>query len=1511
MNGFWQRVFLPFYKRSGARAAACLTLLLAGLLLAPAAPVATARGSLTPPPPPAAEMWRRIALPRADLVADFLIASGDLSPAAGPELVQQKVAAWFQQTQKRTLLGPDPAPFQRLMAREQTLLGGDATAADATLPTPPVAILAAVVEFGGPDVITRPYPAADGACAAQEFTFTPLALGQDPPPGPRDNFTFYKAGLTAADYQSVIFGAGPAAAGYGVVRPDLGGIDLTGLTLNNYLLEMSRGRYQVGGGVLPAPLLLPHAHEYYGYAAYTQGSDGRCRVQPDSDANFIPFLQDVAAAITHSYGEGMDWAAFDADADHIIDLAFIIHAGYGWQDGGNPDRLSRSSASFSAAGLPRPQISGHATPADPGDDYFLDAFALLPEQVDLGALHTEFAHHLGLPDLYTLDGDTSNSFWGALAAGVWGGPLGGARPVGHNLWQDWLLGWRQPLVIDYDDPQAEYLLGRARHTPAAAADGLIIRLPPQELAVENRAGAGGGLWSGAGDDLDHKLWRGFDLQAAGSTILFSFDAVWEMEPGWDYGFIELSGDGGHTWQVQRDLDGILTGSNPHGRNLGWGITGSGRARLRFALSAYRGQTVHLRLRYITDDSTTYAGWWIDNISLDDEFGNLYSNELEFDLSDWQNQGWQRVPLVEFTDHYYLVEWRDDNGFDRSLNDPYQLVFFDEQTRESKINRLPAATPGLLISYRNLGEPFDYELSSTLDAPPSYGPKYGLLAVEAHYEPLYFDTVSSNYQGAWVGVPISGRVAPGDALFTHTPTLPWTARLGFNWDAYAWSSTPLETKTWPSRAARPAFHDALGYTPGFFYPGAGSLIYLRDWDASAVIPARGDYSTPITWPDGDPYTALYDLEIAPGRRLGSGHPGDDAAHYGLHIEVLDQSEEQARVRVWQAFHELSGGAAASAAEARTGDVVTLQFAARNVGAAAPYLGFAPLPAGALYVPGSVSGQFFPVGAGSQQVLHAWQQGALQALAADGEVTGFVFLGQLGAGAGMQGGFSVQVQPLPGQRQIAAELIFYLADGNPLRSYPLSLPLRNTPPQVALSAAGPWQEGDLFTAAGQFSDPDPDLWAATVDYGDGSGPHPLPLNPDKTFLLSHRYGRDGVYTPSVTIDDGLDQATTTLRVVVANAPPLITGLPAATTLVEGDELLAAGRVEDAGADVWTATVDYGAGDGPQVLAIAPDQSFLLRRRYADDGLFAVRVQVEDGVDADAADFPVTVLNDPPRLHFDAAALLNAGETYRAAGAFSDAGADVWTATVDYGDGGGPQPLPLNPDKSFHLEHRFDQGGRYTVTVRIADDDGGSAVAAVAVTVQASAVLPLLADAWVATAAPADNYNDRPGLIIRNSGEDNALLLFDRSQLPAGAELLEATLTIHLYLESGAWGKHLLVLNAAPFDPATVTFATAPAVFNPGQPIPVSPALGDLTIDVRDQIAAWDAAGADAQRGYLALAMSGPNGRVALASLESWPPDQHAVLRVRFIPDQRPTRPRASPAQSGHPPSAHPHPEPGNRS
>ena len=141
--------------------------------------------------------------------------------------------------------------------------------------------------------------------------------------------------------------------------------------------------------------------------------------------------------------------------------------------------------------------------------------------------------------------------------------------------------------------------------------------------------------------------------------------------------------------------------------------------------------------------------------------------------------------------------------------------------------------------------------------------------------------------------------PGDALFGLTPTQMWQSRLNYDPE----TDTSEEEKSWPSQPAKTAFHDSYGYYPSLFFSEETGFVYFNDAAGSVVLPAKGPYSTLITDPEGNVLTDLFGATVA-GFPLGTGNPGDDHVHYGLHAEVVDGNDMQATVRLWNKPYQVT-------------------------------------------------------------------------------------------------------------------------------------------------------------------------------------------------------------------------------------------------------------------------------------------------------------------------------------------------------------------------------------------------------------------------------------------------------------------------------------------------------------------------------------------------------------------------------------------------------------------------------
>ena len=80
----------------------------------------------------------------------------------------------------------------------------------------------------------------------------------------------------------------------------------------------------------------------------------------------------------------------------------------------------------------------------------------------------------------------------------------------------------------------------------------------------------------------------------------------------------------------------------------------------------------------------------------------------------------------------------------------------------------------------------------------------------------------------------------------------------------------------------------------------------------------------------------------------------------------------------------------------------------------------------------------------------------------------------------------------------------------------------------------------------------------------------------------------------------------------------------------------------------------------------------------------------------------------------ATVNEGSLFTGAGSLTDVDSQSWTASVNYGDGSGSQPLVINADHTFQLSHAFADNGVFPVTVTVTDDAQSLGVDTVQVTV-----------------------------------------------------------------------------------------------------------------------------------------------------------------------------------------------------
>jgi immune inhibitor A len=759
---------------------------------------------------------------------------------------------------------------------------------------------------------------------------------QIPAPGPRDNNTVWYEDATPALYDELFFGVGPTA-GVIVDHPNLGTVDLRGNTMANFILEQSEGKFQPTGEVYPKWLQAAHSEAYYG-ADNETGSNHNIR----ADELVIEAVDAINAD-----DPAFPWQQYDGNDDGVVDNFTVIHAGMGQEGGGGQQGDFAIWSHASAVGYPTGYLACAAGTHGATRDIYVREYSMDPENIDVGVISEEFGHAaFGLPDIYTTDYQNSVSNWAIMESGSWNGILGGMQPAPFPLYFRYLIGWANPVQIDYSakTPNIQ-TVGQLSKRPAGTKQGLKINLPDQVVEVPNMAGTGNGWWSTKADLADFYLARDFNLMGTTAPI-FSFASYWSFEEDYDYGYVEVSTDDGATWTALADMDAVLVddGSGTMALN------GEGSGTLRFDLTAYAGQYIDLRLHDISDVGVQWAGWWADDFALVDGATTLFSDDCDPEPDiDWSTNAFTMVPLSETYPLYYLAEWRNNSGFDRGLKYAYSTVYNNDATTEWEVDRSPYSVPGMLLWLRNGAYDFDYVLSDSWWDPPAYGPKHALSIVDSHYWPLTWSNIESS-----IGVPlrISTRCQPSNAAFTLQKTTPFTLRLGYDPTTGEYVDEPMEVKTFAAQKGVAQFHDSLGYYPGLWYDMWTGSLYFWQAEASTTVPAQGPYTSKITWKSQAPCTLLYGYDMG-DTILGSGDPRDSGVQYGVNIAVLSKATNGSwgKIAVWNATTLAKVKVVADRSKAAPGQLIKYTVTVRNPGPAKqPFRVEAPIPANTTFSSG---------------------------------------------------------------------------------------------------------------------------------------------------------------------------------------------------------------------------------------------------------------------------------------------------------------------------------------------------------------------------------------------------------------------------------------------------------------------------------------------------------------------------------------------------------------------------------
>ncbi|MGL5866225.1 MAG: immune inhibitor A domain-containing protein [Dermatophilaceae bacterium] len=566
-------------------------------------------------------------------------------------------------------------------------------------------IFVILAEFGDERDAEYPDQDTDPEIAGPALFDGPLRNQIPEPDRAVDNSTVWQPDYDRQHFQDLYFGADES--------------------LREYYEKQSSGRYSVDGTVTD-----------WVKVTYNQARYGRSDGFPCPDKvcdNAWDLVRDAANQwVTDQRAAGRSsaevaaemksfdqWDRYDFDADGnfnesdgYIDHFQIVHSGRDQADQSDEDPTPEfgEDAIWSHRWYAYGTDIGSTGPAtnpvggtEIGDTgIWIGDYTIQPENGGRSVFYHEYAHDLGLPDDYNTGSgctpdpvvggcDNSNEFWTLMAQnrlsakddeaiGERGGDLG--------AWNKLQLGW-----LDYETvvagQQRTLDLGPQEYNSAKPQAAVVV-LPKKKVTTELGAPAGGEgqVYSGSGDSYEGTLES--EVTVPEGSPALTFRTRYDIEEDYDFGFVEVDDGSGFV---------AVAGSITEGPDNEIDGTQGDWADASFDMSAYAGQTVTVRFRYVTDggsagnDAEVVDGWFIDDIAIGD-----FAEDAESGTDGWTASGFSVVGSSVTTEHdnFYIAGHRSYVSYDKYLKTgPYFMGH--TTTRPDFVDHFPYQE-GLLISY---------------------------------------------------------------------------------------------------------------------------------------------------------------------------------------------------------------------------------------------------------------------------------------------------------------------------------------------------------------------------------------------------------------------------------------------------------------------------------------------------------------------------------------------------------------------------------------------------------------------------------------------------------------------------------------------------------------------------------------------------------------------------------------------------------------------------------------------